>query len=47
MIKTAQIVCPEKKHLFANISLSDKTISETINEISNNLQNQFNIIVNN
>jgi hypothetical protein len=47
MIKSAEIVCPEKKHLFANISLSDKTISERINEISNNLQNQLNVIVNN
>jgi hypothetical protein len=46
MIKSAEIVCPQKKHLLANTSLSDKTISQRINEISNNLQNQFNIVNN-
>lgn len=41
MLKAAELVCPEKRQAFANISLSRNTIAERIDELSENLNVQL------
>ncbi|XP_060797973.1 general transcription factor II-I repeat domain-containing protein 2B-like [Neoarius graeffei] len=37
MLKAADLVCPEKRQAFANISLSRTTVTERVEELSSNL----------
>ena len=39
--KTAEIVCPEKAHLFKNISLTRNTVAERIDEMSSKKVNKL------
>lgn len=41
MVKAAEIVCPDKRQAFENISLSANTVVERINELANDLQKQL------
>lgn len=41
MMKAAELVCPEKRQAFANISLTRNTIAERISELSADLDNQL------
>ncbi|KFD54686.1 hypothetical protein M513_04386 [Trichuris suis] len=42
LLKTAQILCPEKTDLFRDISLSRNTIAERIDEMAGDLKQQLN-----
>ena len=41
LVKTAEIVCPEKTHLFKDISLTRNTVAERIDEMSGDLKQQL------
>ncbi|KAL2083019.1 hypothetical protein ACEWY4_020792 [Coilia grayii] len=41
MLKAAELVCPEKRQAFANISLSRPTITERVEELSGDLKSQL------
>jgi hypothetical protein len=41
LVKTAQIVCPEKAHLFKDISLTRNTVAERIDQMSGDLKQQL------
>ncbi|KAK7879843.1 hypothetical protein WMY93_033491 [Mugilogobius chulae] len=41
MLRVADLICPEKRHLFTNISLSANTVAERINELSNDIYGQL------
>jgi hypothetical protein len=41
LVKTAQIECPEKVHLFKDILLTRNTVAERIDEMSDNLKQQL------
>lgn len=41
MMKAAELVCPEKRQAFANISLTRNTIAERISELSADLDSQL------
>ena len=41
LVKTAEIVCPEKAHLFNDISLNRSTVAERLNEMSSDLKQQL------
>uniref|UniRef100_A0A8C8VQ74 Uncharacterized protein n=1 Tax=Pelusios castaneus TaxID=367368 RepID=A0A8C8VQ74_9SAUR len=41
MLKAAELVCPDRRQAFANISLSRDTIAERIGELSDNLNSQL------
>lgn len=41
LVKTAEIVCPEKAHLFKDISLTRNTVVEWIDEMSSDLKQQM------
>ncbi|XP_070761850.1 general transcription factor II-I repeat domain-containing protein 2-like [Enoplosus armatus] len=41
MMKAAELVCPQKRQAFANISLTRNTIAERISELSADLDNQL------
>lgn len=41
MLKAAEIVCPEKRQTFANISLSRNCVAERISELATDLDNQL------
>jgi hypothetical protein len=41
LVKTAQIVCPEKAHLFKDISLTRNTVAERTDEMSCDLKQQL------
>lgn len=40
MLTAAEIVCPEKRHAFANISLTRNTVADRISELSEDLDQQ-------
>lgn len=41
MLKAAELVCPEKRQAFANISLSRNTVAERIEDLAGDLNNQL------
>lgn len=41
MLLTADVICPDKRQAFANVSLSRNTIAERINEIAEDIDNQL------
>lgn len=41
LVKTAEIVCPEKVHLFKEVSLTRNTVAERIDEMSSDLKQQL------
>ena len=41
ILKAAEIVCPEKRQVFANISLTRNTVAESISGLSANLDSQL------
>jgi hypothetical protein len=41
MMKAAELVCPEKRQAFANISLTRNTIAERISELSADVDSQL------
>ena len=41
MLKAAEVVCPEKRQAFANISLTRNTIADRISDLSANVDNQL------
>ena len=41
MLKAAELVCPEKRQAFANISLSRNTVAERIGELAGDLNSQL------
>uniref|UniRef100_A0A023F0X1 Proteinral transcription factor ii-i repeat domain-containing protein 2b n=1 Tax=Triatoma infestans TaxID=30076 RepID=A0A023F0X1_TRIIF len=41
MVQVSEICCPEKKHIFENVSLSRRTIARRIENISGNLLDQL------
>jgi len=41
ILKAAEIVCPEKRQVFANISLTRNTVAERISDLSANLDSQL------
>ena len=41
LIKTVEIVCPEKAHLFISISLTRNTVIELIHEMSGGLKQKL------
>jgi len=41
ILKAAEIVCPEKRQVFANISLTRNTVTERISDLSANLDSQL------
>lgn len=41
MLKAAEIVCPEKRQVFANISLTRNTVADRISDLSADLDNQL------
>ena len=41
LIKAAEVVCPEKAHLFKDISLTKNTVAERIDEMSSDLKQQL------
>ena len=41
LAKTAEIVCPEKSHLFTDISLNRNNVAERIDEMSSDLKQQL------
>jgi hypothetical protein len=41
ILKSVELVCPEKKNLFANISLSAQTVTRRIEELSENISQQL------
>jgi len=41
ILKAAEIVCPEKRQAFANISLTRNTVAERISDLSANLDSQL------
>ena len=42
MLKAAEIVCPEKRQAFANISLTRNTVADRISDLSADLDSQMN-----
>ncbi len=41
MLKVADILCPEKKNMFNNLSLSANTVAERITELSSDIYDQL------
>ena len=41
MLKAAELVCPEKRQAFANISLTRNTIADRISDLSADLDSQL------
>ncbi|XP_026025096.1 general transcription factor II-I repeat domain-containing protein 2-like [Astatotilapia calliptera] len=41
MMKVCDVVCPEKKQAFSNVSLSRNTVADRTRELANNLNNQL------
>ena len=41
MLKVVEIVCPEKRPAFANISLTRNTVADTISDLSADLDSQL------
>jgi len=41
ILKAAEIVCPEKRQVFANISLTRNAVAERISDLSANLDSQL------
>ncbi|CAI5691491.1 unnamed protein product [Oreochromis niloticus] len=41
MMKVCDVVCPEKKQAFSNVSLSRNTVADRTRELANNLYNQL------
>ena len=42
MLKAAEVVCPEKRPAFANISLSRNTVADRVEDLSEDLGRQMN-----
>lgn len=38
MLKVCDVVCPEKRQLFSNVSLSRNTVADRVNQLSTNLK---------
>lgn len=41
MLKVCDVVCPEKRQLFSNVSLSRNTVADRVNQLSTNLKQQL------
>lgn len=41
MLKVCDVVCPEKKQEFSNLSLSRNTVAERVNELANSIKTQL------
>lgn len=41
MLKAAEVVCPEKRPAFANISLTRNTVADRVTELSSDLSSQM------